>query len=51
MVVGALGLAVLLAVAGGIVLGVLSRPVPESVIAIGAACVGALAGILAPSPA
>lgn len=54
LVVGALGLIVLLAVAGSIYLTSLGqgdgRKVPEILVAIGSAAVGALAGLLAPSP-
>ncbi len=51
IVVGALGLAVVLAVLGGIVLASLGKGAPEILVAIGSAAVGALAGLLAPSPA
>ena len=53
LVVGALGLAVLSAVIGAIYLtamGPEGRKVPELLVAIGSAAVGALAGLLAPSP-
>ena len=51
-VVGALGLTVLSAVIGAIILASLKvTPVPELLTAIGSAAVGALAGLLAPSPA
>ncbi len=55
LVVGALGLAVLSAVIGAIYLtamgqGAEGRKVPELLVAIGSAAVGALAGLLAPSP-
>jgi hypothetical protein len=51
MVVAALGLAVLVGVIGAIVLAVLGKTVPEVLVALGSAAVGALAGLLAPSPA
>jgi hypothetical protein len=55
IVVGALALIVLITVIGGIYLAVISKGdakvgLPEGVIAIGSAAVGALAGLLAPSP-
>jgi hypothetical protein len=55
MVVGALGLAVLIAVVGAVYLTAISSPtyahvVPDALIALGSAAVGALAGLLAPSP-
>ncbi len=51
MVVGALGLSVLLAMIGSIVLGYKNLPFPDASLALGSAAVGALAGLLAPSPA
>jgi hypothetical protein len=51
MVVGALGLTVLLAMGGSIVLGYKSLAFPDASLALGSAAVGALAGLLAPSPA
>jgi hypothetical protein len=50
MVVGALGLGLLLCIIGAIVLAGIGKPVSEAIVAIGAAAVGALAGLLAPSP-
>ena len=51
IVVLALGLTVLLAVSGGIYLAVKQvTATPEILVAIGSAAVGALAGLLAPSP-
>jgi hypothetical protein len=52
MVVGFLGLVVVLTVVGGfiIVLTGNSTSIPEGIIAIGSAAIGALAGLLAPSP-
>jgi hypothetical protein len=51
IVVIALGLAVLMAIAGGsaVILGT-DREVPDLFLALGSAAVGALAGLLAPSP-
>ena len=54
-VVSALGLTVLIAVSGAIYLNAISSAayahvVPDAVIALGSAAVGALAGLLAPSP-
>jgi hypothetical protein len=51
IVVGALALAILGAVGGAILLAMNGRPVPEVLLAIGSGAVGALAGLLAPSPA
>ncbi len=51
IVVSALGLTVLLAVSGGIYLA--AKPdtaIPDILVAIGSAAVGALAGLLAPTP-
>lgn len=51
IVVSALGLAILCAVIGGIVLAAMKiTPLPEVLIAIGSAAVGALAGLLATPP-
>jgi len=50
IVVGALALAILGSVGGAILLAMNGRPVPEVLLAIGAGAVGALAGLLAPSP-
>ena len=50
MVVGALGLAVLAAVAGAIGLAAAGKTIPDVLTALGSAAVGALAGLLAPSP-
>ena len=50
IVVGALALAILGSVAGAIVLALQDRAIPEVLLAIGSASVGALAGLLAPSP-
>lgn len=51
MVVAALGLALLLMVIGGLVLSGMGKPIPDGLIALGAASGGALGGLLAPSPA
>ncbi len=52
LVVGFLGVTLILTVIGGfaLVLTGQTTPVPEGLIAIGSAAVGALAGLLAPSP-
>jgi len=51
MVVGCLGLTVLSTVIGGFILTFKSgAAIPEGLIALGSAAVGALAGLLAPSP-
>ena len=50
LVVIALGLAALIAVGGTVALAFAGKPVPEALVAIGSAAVGALAGLLAPSP-
>lgn len=56
MVVAALGLTVLIAITSAVVLSAKSSKewaytIPDAVIALGSAAVGALAGLLAPSPA
>jgi len=51
IVVGALALAILGAVGGAILLAMNGRATPEVFLAIGSGAVGALAGLLAPSPA
>lgn len=50
MVVFALGVTLFVTVLGAIVIVILSGTVPDILIAIGSAAVGALAGLLAPSP-
>ena len=51
MVVGALGLAVLIAIIGAIILSMNGDGnIPDVLTALGSAAVGALAGLLAPSP-
>jgi len=51
MVVAALGLVVLIAISGSIYLANTQSGVPDAVISLGSAAGGALAGLLAPSPA
>jgi len=51
MVVGTLGLIALIAIIGAIVLTMTSKKIPDVLTALGSASVGALAGLLAPSPA
>ena len=50
MVVGALGLVALISIIGAIVLVSLGKTSPDLLTAMGSAAVGALAGLLAPSP-
>lgn len=51
LVVAFLGLAVLLTIVGGFYLSIkTAASIPEGLIALGSAAVGALAGLLAPSP-
>lgn len=50
-VVFALGMTVIVAAIGAIYLAASSLPTPEVLVALGSAAVGALAGLLAPSPA
>jgi len=50
MVVGALGSVVLVAAVGAIVLVAVDKTAPDVLVALGSAAVGALAGLLAPSP-
>jgi hypothetical protein len=51
LVVAFLGLAVLLTIIGGFILSFkTAATIPEGLIALGSAAVGALAGLLAPSP-
>ncbi len=49
-VVKILGVVCIMAVAGFIALAVLGKAIPESLVALGSASIGALAGLLAPSP-
>lgn len=52
LVVIFLGLAVVLTITGGFILSIQSATdIPQGLIALGSAAVGALAGLLAPSPA
>jgi hypothetical protein len=50
IVVSVLGLTVILSVAGAILLVSIDKKTPEVLVALGSAAVGALAGLLAPSP-
>lgn len=50
IVVGSLGSAVLISLIGAIVLVAVGKEAPDVLVAIGSAAVGALAGLLAPSP-
>lgn len=50
MVVAALGLVVLISIIGAIYLANTASGVPDAIISLGSAAVGALAGLLAPSP-
>jgi hypothetical protein len=50
MVVAVLGLTVVASVVGTIVLAMKDQSTPEVIIALGSAALGALAGLLAPSP-
>ena len=51
MVVFALGITVILGIIGAIILAMAGKQIPEVLVALGSAAVGALAGLLAPSPA
>lgn len=50
IVVLALGIVCIAAIGGSIYLGAVSRDIPDVLTALGAAAIGALAGLLAPSP-
>jgi hypothetical protein len=50
IVVLSLGLAVLISLGGGIAIVMVGKTVPDILVALGSAAVGALAGLLAPSP-
>lgn len=50
-VVKILGIIGILALGGAITLAFAGKAIPESVVALGSASIGALAGLLAPSPA
>jgi hypothetical protein len=49
-IVGALGLTMLLVIVGSCVLVLYDKSIPDVLVAIGTASVGAIAGLLAPSP-
>ncbi len=49
-VVRVLGAVSIMAAGGFIALAVLGKPIPESLVALGSASIGALAGLLAPAP-
>jgi hypothetical protein len=52
MVVAVLGVVLIIATLGGLVLTMVGKgPIPEMVVALGSGAAGALAGLLAPSPA
>ena len=51
MIIGALGLVAILAMIGAILLAMSAKPIPDVLTALGSAAIGALAGLLAPSPA
>lgn len=50
IVVAALAAVAMIAICGGIALAVYGRTTPEGVIALGSTALGAIAGLLAPSP-
>lgn len=50
IIVGSLGGVVILTIGGGIYLAAVSKELPDGIIALAAAAVGALAGLLAPTP-
>lgn len=50
LVVGSLGLVLLVCAIGGVVLADTSHGVPDLLLSLGSAALGALAGLLAPSP-
>jgi hypothetical protein len=50
-VVWILGIISILALSGIITLTIFGKPIPESLVALGSASVGALTGLLAPPPA
>jgi hypothetical protein len=49
MVVFSLGLTVLLSLIGGVILALCGKDIPEVLVALGSAAIGALAGLLVPS--
>jgi hypothetical protein len=52
MVVAVLGAVLIIATVGGLVIAMAGKgPIPEMVVALGSGSAGALAGLLAPSPA
>ncbi len=51
IVVSTLGLTVLASIIGAIVIAMAAKELPQILVALGSAAVGALAGLLAPSPA
>jgi hypothetical protein len=52
MVVAMLGAVLIIATLGGLVIAMAGKgPIPEMVVALGSGAAGALAGLLAPSPA
>ena len=50
IVVGSLGSVILITIIGGLYLAYVGKNLPEGIIALSSAAVGALAGLLAPSP-
>ena len=48
MIVGALGLVAILALVGAVVLVAIGKTAPDTVVALGSASIGALAGVLIP---
>ena len=50
VIVGALSFVVVVSVLGAVILALKSLDVPDALVALGSAAVGALAGLLAPSP-
>jgi hypothetical protein len=50
MVILILGAVILIAIIGGIFLSLEGKNIPESIVSIGSVAIGALAGLLAPSP-
>ena len=50
IVVCTLCLIAIISLSGGIYLSIIEKPIPESLIALGGNAIGALAGLLAPSP-
>ena len=50
IVVGALAVALIVSGVGAIILSLLAKTIPDVLVALGSAAIGALAGLLAPSP-